>query len=145
MVEIKSELPDQLCFNKDESELLGHTADAISAWMGKPVLAQIIDATETGFEWVIFAIPLLPKQSTTDLTTVNLGGKNARIIGNSGGLILKQQDEYVCEFLWAIQLSDIEGVRYIKIGPDGEEIAWANNLREMLPFDVSDEEKNAPA
>ncbi len=133
-----------LHFTKNEIELLGLTADAMSAWMGKPVLAEIMDANETGFEWVIFAIPLLPGQSTENIVPVHIGGPNTRIVGNKGGLKIDPLEQYTCEFLWAIQLSDITGVRFIKVSSEGEEIAWSNNLREMLPFDVTDSEENSP-
>src|SRR5690554_5180477 len=98
-----------LRFTQAEIDLLGRTADAMSAWMGKPVLAQIVDAFETGFEWVLFAVPLLPDQDVIELTVVQVGGPEARIIGNKGGLQIAEGDVYDCEYLWAVQLSDMQG------------------------------------
>src|SRR5690242_793654 len=109
-----------LRFTETEIDLLSRTADALSAWMGKPVLAQHVDATETGFEWIFFAIPLLPEQDPEELVTIQVGGPGAQIIGNKGGLVLDKDEYYDCEYLWAIQLCDLQGVRYIKIDSDGE-------------------------
>ena len=133
------QFPESLTFTEQDIKLLGSTADAISAYMGKPVLAQLIDSAEMGFEWVIFAIPLTPEQNPNDVVNVNLGGKGAKILGNQGGLNINPNEQYSCEFLWAIQISDIEGVRYIKVDDEGEEIAWTNDLKEILPFDVNDD------
>src|SRR5690554_1091435 len=109
MSDSQSPSTDPLRFTESEIDLLGRTADAMSAWMGKPVLAQVVDAAETGFEWVLFAVPLLPDQDAEDLTVVQVGGPDARIIGNKGGLAMAEDDLYDCEYLWAVQLSDVEG------------------------------------
>lgn len=128
-----------LLFTADELDLIGRTADALSAYMGKPVLAEVIDAEETGFEWVIFAVPLDVEDNPEDMVVVQIGGAGARIIGNQGGLVIADDDVFDCEYLWAIQLSDLEGVRFIKVDQDGEEIAWSENLRDVLPFVMADE------
>lgn len=133
-----SDFHPPLKFTDSEIDVLGRTADAMSAWMGKPVLAQVVDAIETGFEWIFFAVPLLPDQDHTELTVVQVGGPGARIIGNKGGLQIADGDLYDCEYLWAVQLSDLEGVRYIKVDGEGEEIAWTSDLTEIVPFDLSD-------
>ena len=125
-----------LRFTDDELDVLGRTADALSAWMGKPVLAQVVDSIETGYEWVLFAVPLMPNQDASDVTVVQVGGPDARLIGNKGGLPVAEGDIYDCEYLWAVQLSDIEGIRFIKIDGEGEEIAWTNDLSEIVPFDL---------
>src|SRR5690554_1425760 len=138
MPDSQSPVTPPLRFTQAEIDLLGRTADAMSAWMGKRVLAQVVDAVETGFEWVLFAVPLLPDQDATDLTVVQVGGSDARIIGNKGGLVMAEGDLYDCEYLWAVQLSDLQGVRYIKIDGTGEEIAWTNDLSEIVPFDLSE-------
>lgn len=130
--------PAPLRFTRDEIDLLGRTADAMSAWMGKPVLAEVIDSAETGFEWVLFAVPLLPEQDPSEAVVVQVGGPGARVIGNRGGLAMVDGEHYLCEYLWAVQLSDLPGVRYIKVDQEGDEIAWVDNLREILPFDVVD-------
>lgn len=129
---------DPLRFTDAEIDVLGRTADALSAWIGKPVLAQVVDSLETGYEWVLFAVPLLPNQDASDITVVQVGGAGARLIGNKGGLVVADGDIYDCEYLWAVQLSDIEGIRFIKIDSDGEEVAWTNDLTEIVPFDLSE-------
>lgn len=128
-----------LIFTADELDLISRTADALSAYMGKPVLAEVISAEETGFEWVIFAVPLDVAEAPEDIVVVQIGGQDSRIIGNQGGLVIADGDVYDCEYLWAIQLSDLEGVRFIKVDQEGEEIAWSENLRDVLPFVMADE------
>src|SRR3546814_10918706 len=103
-----------LVFTADECDLLGRPADALSAYMGKPVLAEIMDAEETGFEWVIFAVPLDVQDDPGDNVIVQIGGDGAKLVGNTGGMIIADGDVFDCEYLWAIQLSDLEGVRFIK-------------------------------
>ena len=128
-----------LTFTTEELEHLGRTADALSAYIGKPVLAEVIGADETGFEWVVFGIPLDVGDEADDHVIVAIGGQNARIIGNKGGIDIKDGDIYDCEYLWAIQLSDLEGVRFIKVDHDGEEVAWSDDIGGILPFELSDE------
>lgn len=144
MSESHPPLSDPIRFSAQEIDLLGRTADALSAWMGKPVLAEVVSAAETGFEWVFFAVPLLPEQDPTELTTVQVGGPNAHIIGSQGGLPVAKNEVYACEYLWAIQLSGLQGVRFIKVDASGAEIAWTDNLREVLPFDLTDPEPDDP-
>lgn len=129
----------QLVFTADELDLLGRSADALSAYMGKPVLAEVMDAEETGFEWVIFAVPLDIQDDSEDRVVVQIGGDGAKLIGNTGGMTIADGDVFDCEYLWAIQLSDLEGVRFIKVNQEGEEIAWTENLQDILPFIMSDE------
>ncbi len=128
-----------LVFTADELDLLGRTADALSAYMGKPVLAEVMDPDETGFEWVIFAVPLDVQDDPADYTTVQIGGQGARLLGNTGGMQVTEADTYTCEYLWAVQLSDLEGVRYIKVDQAGDEIAWTENLQDILPFVMNDD------
>ncbi|HEU0229387.1 MAG TPA: hypothetical protein VFR20_02340 [Burkholderiaceae bacterium] len=125
-----------LTFTPHELELLARTADALSAYMGKPVLAEVVDAEEAGFEWVIFAVPL-ESEATCD-ATVQIGGPNARLLGQKGGLTLHSDDVFECEFLWAIQLTDVRGIRFIKIDGHGNEVAWTETLNEILPFVLND-------
>jgi hypothetical protein len=127
-----------LVFSTVELDLLGHTADALTAYMGKPVLAEITDAAETGSESVLFAVPLAPTDSEQGRVLVQLGGAGARILGNKGGLSIKEGDVLSCEYLWAIQLSDLEGVSFIKLDQEGDEVAWTDELREILTFAVAD-------
>lgn len=132
-----------LVFSTDELALLGRTADALSAYMGKPVLAEVVDAAETGFEYALFAIPLQSADKTEGKTIVQIGGAKARLLANKGGLDINKNDVLDCELLWAIQLSDLEGVRAIKVDDKGEEVAWAQTVEEVLPF-VMREEPVAP-
>ncbi|HCN71620.1 MAG TPA: hypothetical protein DIS96_07855 [Pusillimonas sp.] len=138
-----SSAPAPLMFTQEELDKLGRTADALSAYIGKPVLAEVIDAEETGFEWVIFGIPLGKDETDEDGVNVAIGGKKARILGNKGGLTVGKNDIYECEFLWAIQLSDLEGVRFIKVDNEGEEVAWSQEIEGVLPFQL-DEPEPAP-
>ncbi|QIM48917.1 hypothetical protein G9Q38_06850 [Pusillimonas sp. DMV24BSW_D] len=138
-----SSAPAPLVFTQEELDKLGRTADALSAYIGKPVLAELIDAEETGFEWVIFGIPLGKDETDEDGVNVAIGGKKARILGNKGGLTVGKNDIYECEFLWAIQLSDLEGIRFIKVDHEGDEIAWSLEIEGVLPFQL-DEPEPAP-
>lgn len=128
-----------LVFTPDEIDLIGYTADALSAYMGKPVLAEIMDAEDTGAEWVAFGIPLDVNDEIDEDSTVviQLGGPGARFAGNRGGL--DDDEAYSCECLWIIQLSDLDEGRYVKIDPLNQEFSASNDLRELLPFDVNDE------
>lgn len=128
-----------LVFTADELDLLGRTADALSAYMGKPVLAEVMDAEEMGYEWVIFAVPLGIEDDMAEHVVVQIGGAGARLLGNTGGLQLAEGDVYDCEYLWAIQLSDLEGVRFIKVDQQGDEVAWTENLSDILPFAMLDD------
>jgi len=116
-----------LCFTDAELDILARTADAMSAHMGKPVLAEIIAEDDIGAECVIFALPLQPGETDDDIVKVNLGGPHARFIGNCGGLAL-DEDALECVLLWAVQLSDLPGVRFIKLDAAGEEVAWSDTL-----------------
>lgn len=128
-----------LTFTQEEIDLIGHTADAMSAYMGKPVIAEIMGAEDTGAEWVAFGIPLgIEDEIDEDSTVViQLGGPGACYAGNRGGL--DDDDAYTCECLWIIQLSDDEDARYLKVDPLTQEYESSDDLRELLPFNVSDE------
>jgi len=129
-----------LVFTQDEIDLIGHTADAMSAYMGMPVLAEIMDAEDTGAEWVAFGIPLDIDDEIDEEATVviQLGGPDARYAGNRGGLGAGD-DIYSCECLWIIQLSDDDTGRYMKVDPLTQEFTSSNDMRDLLPFNVSDE------
>lgn len=136
---MSTEETSPLVFTDEELDLLGRTADALSAYMGKPVLAEIMSAEDTGFEWVIFAVPLDVQDDPDDYILVQIGGVDARYVGNTGGMTISDGEVYDCEYLWAIQLSDLEGVRYIKVDQEGDEVAWADKLQDILPFIMKDE------
>lgn len=127
-----------LRFTAAEADLLGRTADALSAYTGKPIIAEIVHNDEDGYEWALFARPLTPEETADDTPTVRAGGPGARFLGNLGGLSLDHDDPLECELLWAIQLSDLEGVRYIKVDGNGEEVAWTDVLTDILPFALGD-------
>lgn len=126
-------------FTQEEITLIGHTADALTAYMGKPVIAEVMDADDTGAEWVAFGIPLgIEDEIDEDAAVmIQLGGPGARLAGNRGGL--DDDDVYSCECLWIIQLSDDDAGRYVKVDPLTQEFIASNILSELLPFDVSDE------
>ena len=135
-----------LTFTQEEIDLIGHTADAMSAYMGKPVLAEIMDAEDTGAEWVAFGVPLDIADEVDEEATVviQLGGPGARYAGSHGGLDTGH-DAYSCECLWIIQLSDDEDARYVKIDPLTQEFVASGDLAELLPFNVDDASfANAP-
>lgn len=138
------DLDPVLRFTDAELELIGRTADAMTAYLGKPVLAELIDGQETGFEWVIFGIPFDSEdEPESDLPRAQIGGHGSRMLGNNGGLKL-DGELYDCQFLWAIQLSDLEGVRFIKVDSEGDEVAWSDTLESILPFDTLNEPEQAP-
>jgi hypothetical protein len=127
-----------LAFTPAEADLLGRTADALCAYMGRPVIAEIVPEPEEGYEWVLFALPLAPQDEDGDVPRIQAGGPGARFVGNCGGLDLSDGQPVDCEFLWAVQLSDLEGVRYIKVDAQGEEVAWTDTLTDLLPFDLQE-------
>lgn len=126
-----------LTFSTTDIELLARTADALSAYLGKPVLVELVDASETGFEWAIFAIPLDINEDATDIPVVQIGGNKARLLGSQGGVQISEHETYSCQLMWAIQRADVEDVKYIKINHEGDENGWAENLQDLLPFDLT--------
>ncbi|CAM5779952.1 hypothetical protein [Castellaniella caeni] len=130
-----------LSFTAAEAQLLGRTADALCAYMGKPVIAEVVAEPDEGFEWALFALPLNPGDEAEDKPHVQVGGPGARFLGNCGGLDLSDGQPIDCEFLWAIQLSDLDSCRYIKVDADGEEVGWTDELSELLPFQLSETEQ----
>lgn len=128
-------------FQTDELDMLGKTADALSAYLGKPVLAEV-GTTEEGMEWVTFGIPLDDDapDGEDDPVRVQMGGPDARLLGNQGGLPAAHDDAYDCLYLWAIQITLTEGERFVKLDQDGEESAWSDTLTDVLPFALSEED-----
>ena len=79
-----SPLPsDTLRFSDAEIDTLVRTADAISAWMGKPA-GTSGRRLETGLSGYCLPSRCYPAKMP-DLTVVQVGGPNARIIGSQGG------------------------------------------------------------
>lgn len=131
-------------FSTEELDMLAKSADALSAYLGKPVLAEV-EVNDEGAEWVMFGIPLDEMAETDEEQAhVQLGGAGARLLGNRGGLPLTQTDAYDCVYLWAILIAPAETERFIKLDQDGKESAWSDALADMLPFALSDEELPDP-
>lgn len=131
-------------FQSAELDMLAKTADALSAYLGKPVLAEV-DATEEGLEWVTFGIPLEESAAPDgeDPVRVQMGGPGSRLLGNRGGLDQTEEDPFDCLYLWAVQITLTEGERFVKLDQDGEEAAWSDVLADVLPFDLTDEDLSA--
>ncbi len=126
-----------LRFSEEELSMLGKTADALSAYMGVSVLAEV--GADDEAEWVIFGTPLgLDEEVTEDTVHVQMGGPGARFVGNRGGLDL-DADTYDCRYMWAIQITDDPEARFVRLDHQGEEFDYANNLAELLPFVLTDE------
>ena len=125
-------------FTDHEISLLTKTAEALTAYLGKPVIAEI-DTTEDGLEWIAFGVPLdVADNETDDIVTMEMGGPGARIVSQSSDLETPEQDVYACEFLWGIQITDIENARFVRIDFEGEEVEWSDNLEELLPFGMKE-------
>jgi hypothetical protein len=133
--------PSLTRFQPAELEMLAKTADALSAYLGKPVLAEVGTA-EDGLEWVTFGIPLEDgtKQGADEQPRVQMGGPDGRLLGNRGGLPAGEEEAYDCLYLWAIQITLAEGERFVKLDQDGEESAWSDTLADVLPFALGDED-----
>ena len=126
-------------FSAQELDMLAKTADALSAYLGKPVLAEVVLGDE-GTEWVSFGVPVDQRAKHDDEQPhVQLGGPQARLLGNRGGLAPSDNDTYDCLYLWAIQITLTEGERFVKLDQNGEETAWSDDLLDMLPFALTDE------
>lgn len=126
-----------LRFTEEELAMLGKTADALSAYMGVSVLAEV--GMDDDAEWVIFGTPLGVDEAVSDDTVhVQMGGAGARFVGNRGGLDL-DAETYDCRYMWAIQITDDPEARFVRLDHHGEEFDYANNLAELLPFVLTDE------
>ena len=126
-----------LRFTEDELTMLGKTADALSAYMGVSVLAEV--GTDDDAEWVIFGTPIgLDEEVSEDTVHVQMGGPGARFVGNRGGLDL-DAETYDCRYMWAIQITDDPEARFVRLDHQGEEFDYANHLAELLPFVLTDE------
>ena len=126
-----------LLFSTEDIELLARTADALSAYLGKPVLVEVMPAGETGFEWAVFAIPLDINEDDSDIPVVQIGGANARLLGSQGGVQLNESESYSCRLMWAVQRADEDEVQYIKVNHEGDENAWGEHLQDILPFNLA--------
>ncbi len=145
-------------FSESELELLAKTADALSAYSGKPVMAET-GATD-GVAWVVFGVPLASDADETtdgdedqqdreteettetddDAVVWQMGGPGTEWVGNAGGLCPAPDDVYECRLLWAIQITGIEGERFIKLDEHSEVVAWSDHLADLLPFEIDPDE-----
>jgi len=126
-----------LRFTEQELAMLGKTADGLSAYMGKAVLAEV--GMDDDAEWVIFAIPIGVDETPDDSAMhFQMGGPDARFVGNRGGLDL-DTEVYDCQYLWAIQITEDPEARFVRLDDQGEEFDFSNDLAELLPFDLTDE------
>lgn len=127
-------------FSAEERDLLAKTADALTAYSGKPVFAET-GIAENGMEWVAFGIPLAPDEEADEETMhIQMGGENAQWLGARGGVEDDPQAQYDCVFLWAIQISDETGARFVKLDQEGDVADASDELAELLPFGFSDVE-----
>jgi len=131
--------PDSsLRFTEAELAMLAKTADALTAYLGKAVLAGA-GIAENGHEWVAFARPLeAGAEPDPDDIHMQMGGQNMRWVGSKGGLNPGPDDIYECVYLWAIQLSPVEGERFVKLDHQGEEFGWSDDLADLLPFGLGE-------
>jgi len=128
-----------LRFTEPELALLAKTADALTAYLGKPLLAEV-GVSESGHEWVAFARPLETTDETgEDDVHMQMGGPGARWVGSAGGLNPGENDVYDCLYLWAIQLTPDVGERFVKLDHAGDEYGSSDALEDLLPFAFSDE------
>lgn len=126
-------------FSASELDMLAKTADALSAYLGKPVLAEVV-LGDDGTEWVTYGVPEDENAEADEKQThVQLGGPGARLLGNRGGLPQSDDETYDCLYLWAIAISLNEGERFVKLDHDGEESAWSDSLEDVLPFALTEE------
>ena len=140
-----SSLPPQTLarFSENELAMLAKTADAMSAYMGKPVLAEV-GVSDAGLEWVTFGVPLdVSDEQDEEAIHVQMGGAQARLLGNRGGLSLTDDAQYDCLYLWAVEIVATEGERFVKLDQDGEESAWSDTLQDVLPFALVDDTPSA--
>jgi len=130
--------PTPLIFSAQELILLGKTADSLSAYMGASVLAEVGESE--GAEWVIFAQALAVDETPEeDVFLVQLGGKDARLLGGAGGIEATDQP-YDCNYLWSIQITEYDEERYVKLDSTGEVIDTSPTLDALLPFSIVEPE-----
>lgn len=132
---------DAFRFTDDERELLAKTADALTAYSGKPVFAET-GIAENGMEWAAFGMPLAPDaEETEDTVHIQMGGENAQWLGARGGVEDDPAAVFDCLFLWAIQISDEDGARFVKLDQEGDVVDASDALGDLLPFGFTDAEQ----
>ena len=127
-----------LTFSDAELAMLGKTADALSAYMGAAVLAEV--GSTDGADWVIFGRALGEDDAVEDdMLHVQIGGAESRVLGERGGLEA-EVESYDCAFLWAIQITDDPLDRFVRLDQEGEAFEASTTLAELLPFALNEPE-----
>lgn len=130
--------PTPMIFSAQDLILLGKTADSLSAYLGAAVLAEVGESE--GAEWVIFAQALAVDETPKEGTLlVQLGGKDARLLGGTGGIEASDQP-YDCSYLWSIQITEYDDERYVKLDSTGEVVDASPTLDALLPFSIVEPE-----
>ncbi len=130
--------PTPLMFSAQDLILLGKTADSLSAYLGAAVLAEVGESE--GAEWVIFGQALAVDETPEEgVLLVQLGGKEARLLGGTGGIEANDQP-YDCSYLWSIQITEYDDERYVKLDSIGEVIDTSPTLDALLPFSIVEPE-----
>lgn len=133
--------PAPAAFSADDLLLLERTADALSAWWGKPVMAE--HGQTEGVPWAVFGLPMAndaPEEDAEEFAVWQMGGAGALSLGNAGGLAPAPDDVHDCRLLWAIQVGTEPGERYVRLDATGQVEAWSDSLVELLPFQVDADE-----
>ncbi|WP_216179683.1 hypothetical protein [Verticiella alkaliphila] len=134
--------PQTAAFSADDLLLLERTADALSAWWGKPVMAE--HGQTEGVPWAVFGLPLAIQgdddEDPESFAVWQMGGAGAQRLGNAGGLAPAPDDVHDCRLLWAIQVGTEPGERYVRLDGTGQVEAWSDDLGELLPFQVDADE-----
>lgn len=129
-----------LQFTQDELAMLGRTADALSAYMGAVVLAEVGRNEDT--EWVVFGRAIgEDEEIEKDVVHVQMGGSGTRMLGQQGGLGTTS-DQFDCIFLWAVEITDDPDERFVRLDQDGEVFDTASELATLLPFSLQEPEVN---
>lgn len=116
--------------------MLGKTADALTAYMGTAILAEVGQTEEA--QWVIFARALDQDETVgEDIVHVQMGGPGTRVLGQRGGLETDKVT-YDCAFLWAIEITPDEDERFVRLDPEGEVFDVAPELAMLLPFTLEE-------
>ena len=118
--------------------MLGKTSDALTAYMGTAILAEVGETD--GAQWVIFGRALDQDEAIgDDIVHVQMGGPGTKVLGQRGGLET-DKSAYDCAFLWAIEITSDEEERLIRLNPEGEVFDTAPELAMLLPFTLDEPE-----
>src|SRR5690606_41636474 len=67
-------------FSTQELDMLARTADALTAYLGKPVLAEVLQGDQ-GTEWVTFDVPVAQGAPDEDQLHGQLGHHHTALLG----------------------------------------------------------------